>query len=697
MNTGREADCECPFYWQKLRRKSVRRTENAVTNFVGYAKTAAGGCRNERKGDKLMRLHSLDLKTIQISDPFWSKHVDLVRNAIIPYQWEAMNDRIPDAESSHCLENFRIAAGRSAGEFYGAVFQDTDVAKWLEAVGFSLACYPDEALEKTADEVIDLIAEAQCEDGYINTYFTIKEPDRRWSDLCEGHELYTAGHLMEAAVAYYEGTGKRKFLDCMCRFADLIADTFGTEEGKIHGYPGHEEVEIGLVKLYRVTGNQKYLDLAKYFIDARGVGENYFMKEMGRPDYKMIFPEFVDYTPAYSQSDRPVRELKTAEGHAVRAVYLYSAMADLAEAYDDDGLKKACETLWENITQKRMYLTGGIGSSGHLERFTVDYDLPNEYNYSESCASIGLAMFGMRMNQITKEARYADVVERALYNTVLAGIALDGKSFFYVNPLEVWPPACMPGTSKKHVKPIRQKWFGVACCPPNIARTLASLGQYIYSVDDKKRELYVNLFVSNTTEIAFEDGPAMQVCMETRFPWEPSVRFALSNVPESGMDLLVRVPDYAENYHMTVGGEAVGSRTENSYWKLHVEKDCRVEVAFETPAHYVYANPQVRADAGKAAIMRGPLVYCLEECDNGSNLPWIFPDTDAPLGEERSELFGGCVVIKGKGKRGVESSWKGGLYGLRKPELEDVEFTAVPYPYWNNRGEGEMIVWMRAL
>lgn len=241
-----------------------------------------------------MRLHSLNLQDISIQDPFWSKHVDLVRNAIIPYQWEAMNDRIPDAESSHCLENFKIAAGREKGEFYGAVFQDTDVAKWLEAVGFSLACYPDAALEATADEVIDLIADAQCDDGYINTYFTIKELDKRWTDLCEGHELYTAGHLMEAAVAYYEGTGKRKMLDCLCRFADLICDTFGAEKGKIHGYPGHEEVEIGLIKLARVTGNQKYLDQAKYFIDARGVGENYFMKEMSRPDYKMIFPEFAD-------------------------------------------------------------------------------------------------------------------------------------------------------------------------------------------------------------------------------------------------------------------------------------------------------------------------------------------------------------------------------------------------------------------
>ena len=243
-----------------------------------------------------MRLQSLELQQISIQDAFWSQHVDLVRNAIIPYQWEAMNDRIPDAESSHCLENFKIAAGREKGEFYGAVFQDTDVAKWLEAVGFTLNCYPDPELERTADEVIDLIADAQQEDGYLNTYFTIQEPESRWKNLCEGHELYTAGHMMEAAVAYYRGTGKRKFLDCMCRFADLICDTFGFEEGKIHGYPGHEEVEIGLIKLYQVTGNKRYLDQAKYFVDARGVGENYFLQEFARPDYKRIFPEFADYT-----------------------------------------------------------------------------------------------------------------------------------------------------------------------------------------------------------------------------------------------------------------------------------------------------------------------------------------------------------------------------------------------------------------
>ena len=645
-----------------------------------------------------MRANSLDLKEVSICDPFWSKHVDLVRNTIIPYQWEAMNDRIPDAESSHCLENFKIAAGRAKGDFYGAVFQDTDVAKWLEAVGFSLACYPDEALEKTADEVIDLIADAQCEDGYINTYFTIKEPDKRWTDLCEGHELYTAGHLMEAAVAYYEGTGKRKFLECMCRFADLICDTFGTEEGKIHGYPGHEEVEIGLVKLARVTDNLKYLKQAKYFIDARGVGENYFMKEMSRPDYKLIFPEFADYTPEYSQSHKPVREQTTAEGHAVRAVYLYCAMADLAEAYQDEGLLNACKTLWNNIVEKRMYITGGIGSSGYLERFTVDYDLPNEYNYSESCASIGLALFGLRMAQITGESQYMDVVERALYNTVLAGIALDGKSFFYVNPLEVWPPACMEGTSKKHVKPIRQKWFGVACCPPNIARTLASLGQYVYSQKPEKKELYVNLFVSNETEFDWNKDKIF-VKLQTEFPWVNTYSLEVKNVPADGMDLMLRVPDYAQNYQVKADGNIYeeNKESEKGYRRVHVEKDTKVEVSFAAPAKFVYANPQVRADSGKVAIVRGPLVYCLEEIDNFQNLPAIYVDTDAALREEKSDLFGGIITVKARGKKIVESSVSDSLYSGQKPQLEDVELTAIPYPYWNNRGEGEMLVWMKEL
>lgn len=641
-----------------------------------------------------MRAKSLKLKDMKIQDPFWSKHVELVRNVIIPYQWDAINDRIEDAESSHCLENFEIAAGRKQGKFYGAVFQDTDIAKWLEAVGFTLECYPDEKLEKTADEVIDLIAEAQQEDGYINTYFTIEAPDKRWSDLCEGHELYTAGHLMEAAVAYYYGTGKRKFLDCMCRFADLICKTFGFEEGKIHGYPGHQEVEIGLVKLYYVTGEKKYLDQAKYFIDARGVGENYFLQEMKKPDFLHIFPEFANYDTKYSQSHLPVREQKTAEGHAVRAVYMYCAMADIAYEYQDKELMQACETLWNNIVEKRMYITGGIGSSGILERFTTDYDLPNGYNYAESCASIGLALFGMRMAQITKNAKYADVVERALYNTVLAGIALDGKSFFYVNPLEVWPPSCMDRTSKEHVKPIRQKWFGVACCPPNIARTLASLGQYIYGWEEEDRELYVNLFVSGETVVPTNEGE-LKIKVETKFPWEMDVETEIENNSGKPVKVLFRIPDYAENYRILCNGETIAYTEKNGYAELMIEKTAKIEVKFEAPAKFVRANPQVREDAGKVAIVRGPLVYCLEEADNGANLSAISVDTEGELEIEPSEQFNGCVLVKAKGKRLCEEEWSEGLYGNQKLQKKDTNLTAVPYFTWNNRGMGEMEVWIR--
>ena len=641
-----------------------------------------------------MRARSLELKNIKIHDPFWSDHVDLVRKAIIPYQWEAMNDRIPDAESSHCLENFKIAAGRKQGDFYGAVFQDTDVAKWLEAVGFSLECYPDAELEKTADDVIDLIAEAQQPDGYINTYFTIVAPERRWKNLCEGHELYTAGHLMEAAVAYYNGTGKRKFLDCMCRFADLICDTFGFEDGKIHGYPGHQEVEIGLVKLYYATGKKKYLDQAKYFIDARGVGENYFLKEMSKLDYQQIFPEFKNYDTRYSQSHLPVREQTTAEGHAVRAVYMYCAMADLAYEYQDQQLMNACETLWNNMVGKRMYITGGIGSSGILERFTTDYDLPNGYNYAESCASIGLALFGMRMAQITNDAKYVDVVERALYNTVLAGIALDGKSFFYVNPLEVWPPSCMDRTSKEHVKPIRQKWFGVACCPPNIARTLASLGQYIYSWNPENRNLYVNLFVSGDAVIDTEDGSIVWKTT-TRFPWEMNVVFDIENNSSQAVNMMFRIPDYAEHYKIICNGQEADYESVNGYARLEVKGSVHIQIVFDAEAKFVRANPQVREDAGKVAIVRGPLVYCLEEADNGANLSAISVDTTQKPTCESDAEKNGYVVIHAQGQRLCEKQWTEGLYGNTKLTEKPAEITAVPYFYWNNRGMGEMEVWIR--
>lgn len=637
-----------------------------------------------------MRLKALPLEAIKINEDYWLKHIDLVRKVIIPYQWEAMNDRIEGAESSHCLENFRIAAGHQKGNFYGAVFQDTDIAKWLEAVGFTLACYKDEELEKVADEVIKLIGEAQGKDGYLNTYFTIKEPDKRWKDLGEGHELYTAGHMMEAAVAYYKGTGKRAFLDIMIRNADLICDTFGPKEGQIHGYPGHQEVELGLYKLYEVTGVKKYLEMAKYFIEQRGVGENYFLHEMNQPGYQYMFPEFTHYDPRYSQSHLPVREQKTAEGHAVRATYMYSAMADLASIYEDDSLLESCKTLWNNIVTKRMYITGGIGSSGILERFTTDYDLPNEYNYAESCASIGLMLFGLRMTQITRDASYMDIVEKALYNTVLAGIALDGKSFFYVNPLEVWPEACMDRTSKEHVKPIRQKWFGVACCPPNIARTLASLGQYIWAVGEDT--LFLNLFVGNETTVRV-GGKEMNIKVHTHFPIENKLEIEASE----RVNLAIRMPGYIEkgSYKVWIGDKSISYEARQGYAYVILDKGQKLQVEFDAPAKFIYANPSVRADIGKVAVQRGPLVYCLEEADNGKNLSALFVNTQAPIDEETSELGGKTIALKLHGKRVKDSLWdEQSLYGEMKPVYEEVSLTAIPYAYWGNREKGEMLVWM---
>ena len=645
------------------------------------------------------RLADISLKNIDITDKFWNKYRSLVKDVIIPYQWDTLNDNVPDAEPSHCIENFRIAAGEKKGEFYGAVFQDTDVAKWLEAVAYVLDSQGrDEELEKLADETIDLIGKAQGPDGYLNTYFTIKEPERRWTNLREGHELYTAGHMIEAAVAYYQATGKRRFLDIVMRFADLISKKFGPEEGKCHGYPGHPEIELALVKLYRVTGKKNYLETAKYFVDVRGVGENYFFQEEKGEKYQQIFPEFAGYEPEYSQSHKPVREQKTAEGHAVRAVYLYSAMADLAYEYQDEPLLKACEALWKNIVTKRMYITGGIGSSGLLERFTTDYDLPNDRNYAESCASIGLAMFGKRMGQITRDAKYADIVEKALYNTVLAGIAMDGKGFFYVNPLEVWPDNCLNRTSMEHVKPVRQKWFGVACCPPNIARTLASLGQYIYGEDEES--IFINLYVSNEAETQINGVPC-KLTIDSDFLKNGNVKIYVKSQQDSGGKLALRIPGYSRRFLVSRNGNEISSpRIEKGYLILEdMKAEEIIAVSCNMEARFIHANPEVRADEGRVAIIRGPLVYCLEEADNGRNLSSLYIDTKAELTEAyEDELLGGVVTVTAKGKRISNEGWnEDELYKEQEIQLEDVVLKAVPYCNWGNRETGEMAVWIKEL
>ena len=397
------------------------------------------------------------LDQVRITDELYGPMLRLVAERVLPYQWEALNDRVPGTEKSHCLDNFRVAAGDLPGRHQGAIFQDTDLYKWLEAVAYCIANGTGKHLLPLAQEAAVLIARAQEPDGYLNTYITIECPEKRWSNLAEGHELYGAGHLIEAAVAYYRATGEKLLLDTAQRFADLIDRTFGAEDGKCHGYPGHQEIELALVKLYRATGEKRYLHLADYFIRQRGQKPNYLLAEMAGRKGRNVFPEFCEYDDKYAQTHLSPLEQTTAEGHAVRAVYMYSAMADLALELGDPEMARAAETLYNNIVQRRMYITGGIGSSGKLERFTADFDLPNDRMYCESCASIGLMMFAQRMAALTGEARYYDTVELALSNTVLAGISREGDRYFYVNPLEVWPDNCLPSTSMSHVKPVRQR------------------------------------------------------------------------------------------------------------------------------------------------------------------------------------------------------------------------------------------------
>ena len=636
------------------------------------------------------QLNDVPLQELRINDPFWNRYVDLVTREIIPYQYLALNDRAPDAEPSYSVQNLRIAAGLEEGTFRGWVFQDTDVAKWLEAVAFSLSYEKDPALERTADEMIRLIGMAQQDNGYLNTHFSILHPGKYYCNLKEGHELYTAGHFIEAAVAYYKVTGKDEFLKIMCRCADHILEVFHSP-GYEDGVPGHEEIELALFKLADVTGNEQYRDMALEFVNRRGTSD-YLDTEHQRERFIDVWHDRNPYHPPYGQAHKPVRQQTTAEGHAVRALYLYSAMADLACHYGDEGLKNACLALYQNIVDKRMYITGGIGSSGTLERFTTDYDLPNDTAYSESCASIALAMFCKRMTRLTGEARFMDTAEQALINTVLAGVAMDGKSFFYVNPLAVIPAACMPATDKNHVKPVRQKWFGCACCPPNIARTLGSLGDYIFL--EGERELLMNLFIGGTFQVRIGGAEAV-LKVTSGLPYDGKVSIAVRAEGEMDGCLKLRIPDYGEDPKLWRNGDPVPLQREKGYAVVKLQgREAVIDFRFDMPTRLVYANPMVAADAGKVAVKKGPMVYCLEETDNGDNLAGLLLDSAAPLTEVWEDILGGTVAVTAQGWRLDRAEFGPGLYRSQPPKRTPATLKFVPYCFWGNRTPGEMAVWV---
>lgn len=633
----------------------------------------------------------LSLAKVQVTDAFWKKEMELVRTEVIPYQWNALNDNVPGAAPSFCMRNYRRAGevekerkakgdkfvqikypldtfetlpkdGKMDGRFYGFLFQDTDFTKWVEAVAYSLTQHPDPELEKTADEAIEAVCAAQREDGYLDTYYLINDQDMIFTNLKDNHELYCFGHLTEGAVAYYQATGKDHLLKAAERFADFIASKLGHGEGKKAGYPGHEIAEMALMRLYDLTGEQKYLDLAKYFIDERGTKPYYYDIERG-----LTCPEGEERY-SYNQANRPVRQ-------------------------QDESLLKACETLWNNMVHQKMYVTGGIGATHIGEAFSFNYDLPNDTAYAETCASIGLVFFARRMLEIQAKAEYADVMELALYNGVLSGMALDGKSFFYVNPLEVLPEACHKDERKFHVKPIRQKWFGCACCPPNLARTVSSVESYAYTENDTT--LFVHLYMGGTVE-----GEKVKASITSEFPWDGHVSVTCESDTKEPYTFAFRIPGWCASYEKEI---PKGAEVEEKDGYLYVTKVWAkgetIRLNFPMEIQFLASNPLVREDAGRVAVKRGPVVYCMEEADNGKNLHLtklcVNGEKTAEAADELGEHF---VRVTAEGRRmKLGDAEKQPLYHLyQKEEEEKTKLKLIPYYMWNNRGEGEMQVWIRA-
>lgn len=624
---------------------------------------------------------------IKITDTFWSEKLELVRRDVIPYQYEALHDRIDGAEKSYSVENF-IKAGKIAekirnGEktpvfpadkwcydeknahpdaFHGWVFQDSDVYKWLEAVGFSLMNHPDKELENRAKAIVDIVCAAQLPDGYLDTLYIINNPSERFSNLKDFHELYCFGHLSEAAVAFYKGTGDTKLLDAACRFADLIADTFG--ENKIKGYPGHEIAEMSLVKLYDITKNEKYLKTAKFFIEERGKKPYYYDTVLGK--------ETVNDNYHYNQAHRQPRFQTEAVGHAVRGVYLYSGMADIAKKCKDDELYETCKMLCDNIINKKMYITGGIGATVDGEAFSFDYDLPNDLAYSETCASIGLIFFLRRMLEISPDALLGDTIERALYNTVLSGMAIDGKSFFYVNPLEVLPEASHKDSRKRHIKPVRQKWFGCACCPPNLARLISSVGEYSFTENDNTVFIHQYMGCSFRTENAE---------IEITSDYLNSGKLTFNIKPLKDFTLALRIPLWCESYSFN------REYTEkDGYAYFDITDECTLEADFTVEVKLIKCSNKVRANIGKAAVTRGPFVYCMEEADNGKDLQMIRLASAPDFKIEKDVIT--AVALREKESESLYSLWK-------TEEWKNITVKLIPYYKWANRGENEMQVYIR--
>lgn len=618
------------------------------------------------------QIQPVNFSKVTIHDQFWKPRMELVTKVTLPVCIDQTENQTPR------IRNFEKVSRKAGEKHEGIFYDDSDVYKALEAIAYSLNNNRDPHLEKKADEWIDKIASAQQADGYLNTYYTLGDISSRWSDMSM-HEDYIGGHLIEAAVAYYEATDKRKLLDVAIRFTDHFASLFGPE--KRHWVTGHEELELALVKLFRVTRNRKYLELANWLLEERG---NKYAVGYTWGDWKDT---------AYAQDVVPVRKQREITGHAVRAMYLYTGAADVASYTGDQGYLEAMKAVWEDVVFRNMYITGGIGSSGSNEGFSKDFDLPNELAYCETCASVGMVFWNQRMNQLTGDAQYMDVLERSLYNAANDGLSMDGSLFFYGNPL---------ASDGRHK---RRPWFGTACCPSNIARLVESLGNYIYAAS--KDQLYVNLFVASSTSVEFA-GVKTDIRMDTNYPWDGKISIQINPLKKSRFKVHVRIPGWAlgrpvpgttyqylnfsgAQYTLRVNGQPASYSLENGY--AVIERDWkrgdRLDVDFPMEVRRVISRSEVSENTNRVALERGPLVYCIEHADNdGRAFNVLLPD-NAPLSSVfEPALLNGVQTISGKlpvvvaGDDGMEI----------KTELKTVK--AIPYYSWANRGQGEMQVWI---
>ena len=621
---------------------------------------------------KLQKIEPVSFSQVNITDDFWKPKIDKVATKTLAaciYQTEVATPRI---------KNFEKVARKKGEPHEGIFYDDSDVFKALEAMAYSLKTHPSPEMEKKCDEWIEKIAAAQQPDGYLNTWYTLKGLENRYTDMSM-HEDYNAGHMIEAGVAYFNATGKRKLLDVCIKWADHFDALFGP--GKRHWVTGHQELELALVKLYKVTKNEKYLKLADWLLSQRG---KKLAKGYTWTDWKDT---------AYAQDVLPVKEQKEITGHAVRAMYMYTGAADVAAQTGDAGYMKAMRTVWEDVVYRNMYITGGIGSAGSNEGFSIDYDLPNEQAYCETCASVGMVFWNQRMNSMTGNAEYIDVLERSLYNGALDGLSLSGDRFFYGNPL---------ASRGQHY---RREWFGTACCPANIARMIASLGDYVYAKSDDA--IYVNLFVGSNTTIPLKNGN-VGVKMQTNYPWDGNMKLTIDPVKNSKFNLYLRIPGWAQGQtstnklydfsdfgsaiiYLKVNGKDESLRMENGYIIINREwkKGDVVEYTLPMQTNKVIAREELKQDKGRIAIQRGPIVYCIEGADNNGKAWNViipqntkFETTDYKVVDEPVKALTAEVPVITVGEDGLSL------------KTEKKKIIAIPYYTWANRGKNEMQVWL---